>query len=313
MSNSRSLSTQEVAELLHVSRSTIYDLIRRGELHSYRIGRKVRFTQDDVDAYIARARHEQKVRRVQRSEVQSTLLNPEPPKNGRLILSGQDVLLDLLANQLAKREVGAERCYLNSFEGLLSLYQGRVNAAACHLYDAEEDAFNVPFVKKLLPGIPVALVNLSYRSVGFYVAAGNPRGIQGWEDLKREDISIRNRAPGSSPRILLDGQLRRLGVDSRRVRGYEIEMKNHLTMASAIAEGEADLAIGTERISGQIEGLDFIQLMTERLDLAIRLQDLETPAGEQLLEALRSRAFRRELRGISGNDYRDLGKILWEG
>ena len=34
---SRSLSTLEVAEMLHVSRSTIYDLIRRGELHSYRM------------------------------------------------------------------------------------------------------------------------------------------------------------------------------------------------------------------------------------------------------------------------------------
>lgn len=312
MSVNRSLSTQQVAELLHVSRSTIYDLIRRGELHSYRIGRKVRFTQDDVDAYIARARHEQTVRRVQRADVQSTLLHPEPPKYGRLILSGQDVLLDLLANLLARQEVGAERCYLNSFEGLLSLYQGRVDAAACHLYDAEEDAFNAPFVKKLLPGIPAALINLSYRAVGFYVPAENPKGISGWEDLKREDISILNRAPGSSPRILLDGQLRRMGVDARTLRGYEIEMKNHLTMAAAVAAGEADLAIGTERVSNQIEGLNFIPLLDERLDLAVRLDYLDTPAGDMLLETLASRAFRRALRGVSGNDYRDLGKILWE-
>ncbi len=313
MGNNRSLSTQEVAALLHVSRSTIYELIRKGELHSYRIGRKVRFTQDDVDAYIARARHEQKVRPVQRIEVESTLLHPEPPKNGSMILSGQDVLLDLLANHLAKREVGAERCYLNSFEGLLSLYQGRVNAAACHLYDAEEDVFNASFVKKLLPGIPAVLVNLSYRSVGFYVKAGNPKAITGWEDLKRPDVTIRNRAPGSSPRILLDGQLKRMGVEARTLRGYEIEMKNHLTMAASIAGGEADLAIGTQRVSTQIEGLDFIELMTERLDLALRRETLETPAGEQLMETLRSGAFRREIRGVSGNDYRDLGEILWEG
>ena len=50
MARNQSLSTQEVAEILHVSKSTIYDLIRRGEIHSYKIGRKVRFTQDDVDA-----------------------------------------------------------------------------------------------------------------------------------------------------------------------------------------------------------------------------------------------------------------------
>jgi putative molybdopterin biosynthesis protein len=312
-SASRSLSTQEVADMLHVSRSTIYDLIRRGELHSYRIGRKVRFTQDDVDAYIARARHEHKVRPVQRVELESTLLNPEPPALGRLILSGQDVLLDLLANHLAQAGVGAERCYLNSFEGLLSLYQGRVDTAACHLYDTETNSYNVPFVRKLMPYIPAVLVNLSYRAVGFYVADGNPKGISGWVDLRRDDLSILNRAPGSSPRILLDGQLRLLGISPNNVRGYETEMKNHLTMAAAIAAGEADLAVGTERVSRQIEGLDFLPLMQERVDLVLRRDFLDTPAGAALLETLASHAFRRELRNISGNDYRDLGKIVWEG
>lgn len=64
MAQNQSLSTQEVADILHVSKSTIYDLIRRGEIHSYKIGRKVRFTQDDVDAYIARSRHEHSTRPV---------------------------------------------------------------------------------------------------------------------------------------------------------------------------------------------------------------------------------------------------------
>lgn len=56
MSQNKSISAQEVADILHVSKSTIYVLIRRGEINSYKIGRKVRFTQDDVDAYIARSR-----------------------------------------------------------------------------------------------------------------------------------------------------------------------------------------------------------------------------------------------------------------
>ena len=46
MAQNQSLSTQEVADILHVSKSTIYDLIRKGEIHSYKIGRKVRFTQE---------------------------------------------------------------------------------------------------------------------------------------------------------------------------------------------------------------------------------------------------------------------------
>ena len=312
MAQNKSLSTQEVAQILHVSKSTIYELIRRGEINSYRIGRKVRFTQDDVDAYIARSRHEQSVQPVRRVELQSALLHPRQEDKGRLIISGQDVVLDILASFLHQRDVPAQRVYLNSFEGLLALYEGRVDAAACHLYDAAEKSFNAPFVKKLLPGVPAALVNISYRTQGFYVASGNPKEIRGWRDLARRDISVLNRRPGSSARVLLDGQLHRMGLDKRMVAGYEREMKSHLTMAAAIAAGEADLAVGTERISRQIEGLDFIPLLQERYDLAVHREFLETDEGETLLEILRSEAFKKEILPFSGNDYRDLGRIMAE-
>ncbi len=312
MSQNKSLSTQEVAQILHVSKSTIYELIRRGEINSYKIGRKVRFTQDDVDAYIARSRHEQSVQPVKRVELKSSLLHPEPGGNAALVISGQDVVLDILASFLHQRDVTAQRVYLNSFEGLLALYEGRVDAAACHLYDAEEKSFNAPFVKKLLPGVPTVLINISYRTQGFYVAAGNPKEIRGWRDLARRDISVLNRRPGSSARVLLDGQLHRMGLDKRMVAGYDRELKSHLTMAAAIAAGEADLAIGTERISRQIEGLDFIPLLQERFDLAVHRELLETDEGETLLEILRSEVFKKEIKPFSGNDYRDLGKIVAE-
>ncbi len=312
MSQNKALSTQEVAQILHVSKSTIYELIRRGEINSYKIGRKVRFTQDDVDAYIARSRHEQSVQPVKRVELQSELLHPEHGSSGTLVLSGQDVVLDILASFLHRQDVSAQRVYLNSFEGLLALYEGRVDAAACHLYDAEEKSFNVPFVKKLLPGVPSVLINISYRTQGFYVASGNPKEIRGWRDLARRDISVLNRRPGSSARVLLDGQLHRMGLDKRMVTGYDREMKSHLTMAAAIAAGEADLAVGTERISRQIEGLDFIPLLQERYDLVVHREFLETDEGETLLEILRSEAFRKEVLPFSGNDYRDLGKIVAE-
>ena len=312
MSQNKSLSTQEVAQILHVSKSTIYELIRRGEINSYKIGRKVRFTQDDVDAYIARSRHEQSVQPVRRVELKSALLNPAQEEKGRLIISGQDVVLDILASFLHQQDISAQRVYLNSFEGLLALYEGRVDAAACHLYDAEEKSFNASFVKKLLPGVPAVLINISYRTQGFYVASGNPKEIRGWRDLARRDISVLNRGPGSSARVLLDGQLHRMGLDKRMVSGYEREMKSHLTMAAAIAAGEADLAVGTERISRQIRGLDFIPLLQERFDLAVHREFLETDEGETLLEILRSEVFKKEILPFSGNDYRDLGKIVAE-
>ena len=310
MSQNKSLSTQEVADILHVSKSTIYDLIRKGDIHSYKIGRKVRFTQDDVDAYIARSRHEHSTQPVRRIDTHSTLLTPADEAEPQLIISGQDVVLDILANYLHQSGVKAARSYLSSFEGLLSLYEGKVHIVACHLFDGQ--GYNESFVKSLLPGIPAVLVNLSYRTQGFYVQKGNPRKISGWEDLGREDISILNRRTGSSARILLDTQLKRLGIPASALRGYDRIMRSHLTMAAAIAEGEADLAIGTERISRQIEGIDFIPLMEERFDLVMRREMLEDEGVKKLMKLLASPSFRSEIAHFSGNDYRDLGLIMAE-
>ena len=310
MAQNKSLSTQEVADILHVSKSTIYDLIRRGEIHSYKIGRKVRFTQDDVDAYIARSRHEHSTRPVKNIDTHSTLLTPKQDETPELIISGQDVVLDILANYLQQEGVSTARTYLSSFEGLLSLYQDNIHVAACHLFDGYD--YNTSFVRSLMPGIPAVLVNVSYRTQGFYVQKGNPKGIKGWSDLGRTDISVLNRRVGSSARILMDTQLKRLGIPASKLKGYDRIMKSHLTMAAAIAAGEADLAIGTERISRQIDGLDFIPLLEERFDFVIKKEMLETEAVQKLLKVLNMPEFRKEIAHFSGNDYRDLGKVITE-
>ena len=310
MTQNKSLSTEEVANILHVSKSTIYDLIKKGEIHSYKIGRKIRFTQDDVDAYIARSRHEHSTRPVKNIDTHSTLLTPEKDETPELIISGQDVVLDILANHLQQEGVNTARTYLNSFEGLLSLYQGNIHVAACHLFDGFD--YNASFVRSLMPGVPAVLVNVSYRTQGFYVRKGNPKNIKGWSDLSREDITVLNRRVGSSARILMDIQLKRLGIPTVKVKGYDKIMKSHLTMAAAIAAGEADLAIGTERISRQIDDLGFIPLLEERFDFVIKKEMLETQAIQKLMKVLKDPAFRKEIAHFSGNDHRDMGKIVGE-
>ena len=310
MAQNQSLSTQEVADILHVSKSTIYDLIKKGEIHSYKIGRKVRFTQDDVDAYIARSRHEHSIRPVKNIDTHSTLLTPVTEDAPELIISGQDVVLDILANYLQQEGIHTARTYLNSFEGLLSLYQNHIHVAACHLFDGFD--YNASFVRSLMPGVPAVLVNVSYRIQGFYVRKGNPKNIKGWSDLRREDISVLNRGVGSSSRILLDIQLKRLGIPASTLRGYDKIMKSHLTMAAAVAAGEADLAIGTQRISRQIEGIDFVPLQEERFDLVIRKEMLNTRAVQTLLRILNSPQYQKEISCFSGNDYRDQGKLVGE-
>ena len=312
LSQNKSLSTQEVADILHVSKSTIYDLIRRGEINSYKIGRKVRFTQDDVDTYIARSRHESSTKPVKQVETSSSFIGENAEARPDIIISGQDVVLDIIANHLPEYGVTAGRAYLSSFEGLLALYEEKVDAASCHLYSAEYGQFNIPFVKTLVPGIPAVLVNISYRAQGFYVKKGNPKGIRDFNDLKREDISILNRRTGSSSRILLDGVLKKMNISQSGVKGYDKIMRSHLTMAAAIAEGEADLGIGTARVSNQMDGIEFIPLVEERYDLVLRKSVLDTEPIQAMIKVMTSPEVKKELSHFSGNNYRDLGKIIAE-
>lgn len=48
----RLLTVGEVARILHISRSLMYELTQRGDLPSVRIGRVLRFRADDIRRYI---------------------------------------------------------------------------------------------------------------------------------------------------------------------------------------------------------------------------------------------------------------------
>ncbi|MDO5338044.1 MAG: helix-turn-helix transcriptional regulator [Eubacteriales bacterium] len=312
MEQKRALSAVDVAQLLHVSKNTVYEMIRRGEINSYRVGRKIRFMQEDVDDYIARSRHEKQFSPVSSVSVQSSLLNGAVHQGREFILSGQDVILDILSNYLRQYGYQALRAYVGSFESLLSLYQDNVQAATSHLWDGDSGEYNTPYVRRLLPGTHAVIINLSYRMQGFYVQKGNPKKIVSWQDLTKEDVRFLNRRKGSGSRILLDEKLMKLKINPKEIVGYTDEIGSHLTLANAVARGEADVGLGTERVTRQVDNLEFIPLQEERYDLILKKDAMEQPEIRTMLQVLNSSEFRMELAGISGNDYRDLGRIMAE-
>ncbi len=98
MADRNALSTQEVADMLKVSKSTIYDMIKKGEIKSYKVGRKVRFTEADVKEYITNSKNVHNVNS-QANSNQDFSLRPENKSNG-FILCGQDLILLLLYCQI---------------------------------------------------------------------------------------------------------------------------------------------------------------------------------------------------------------------
>lgn len=312
MEEKNALSTQEVADMLNVSKSTIYDLIKRGEIRSYKVGRKVRFTEKDVKEYISSSRDSQSVMNTSASDVSNFSLAGDDKKTDGFIICGQDLILDVLSNYMRLHGVPALRSYIGSYDSLVSLYKNNINVASVHLWDSDTDTYNIPYVRKLLPGIPTVVIHLTCRMQGVYVQKGNPKGITTWADLGRHDITMINREQGAGSRVLLDENLRLLGIYGSSIKGYDNETQSHLAVASAVSRGKADVAVGNEKIARQVDNIDFIPLQKERYDLVIRKEYLNTTEIQTLLKIIRSDAFKNEFEHIGGYYTSEMGKIVAE-
>lgn len=314
MEDKTALTPLEVANILKISKNTVYELVKRGDINSYRVGNKLRIGMNDIEEYKNRAKKNPSINQnnIDRIESHTSITeSSQVQKENRFVICGQDIILDILSRYLQQhpRGVQALRSYVGSYNGLYALYNDNVQIATAHLWDSETGQYNVPYVKRMLPGIPAIIVHLAKRMQGFYVAKGNPKEIKVWEDLKRVDISIINREKGSGTRILLDEHLKKLGISANNLCGYERESFSHLGVASAVSRGEADFGIGNEKTGEQVKGIDFIPLQVESYELVIKKEDIHKPYFETVLQILNSEDFKNEIEGIGGYDLEDLGKI----
>jgi len=310
MSETVSYTPEEVAKILKISRFTVYEMIKRGDLSAYRIGRKVRVEAPDLEIYIKNSKGHSPAAQTASNAVSEV---PFTAPDG-LILCGQDVILDILTRHLEKQmpHIRFLRNYSGSIDGLLALYRGTANAVTTHLWDSDSNTYNLPYVRRILPGHRTQIINLAYRIEGFYVVKGNPKEINSWEDLTRSDVQFVNREPGSGARVLLDEKLRILGIDHQTISGYKHEEMSHLAVASSVARGVADVGLGIEKAALQVQDIDFVPLQKERYDLVIRKEDANKPHFQALLSILKSNSFHNEISGMGGYDLTETGKIIAE-
>lgn len=305
MSQEHSYTIEEVAQLLKVSKLTIYDLVKKGELPVFRVGRQMRVDRADLQFYIQKGKT--------KAIPPSFVAEPAPSiKRKKLILSGQDVVLDLLGKYIEKNtSTKVLRSHEGSFNGVMSLYNGECDIASLHLYDGDTEDYNTPYLKKIFVSHPYILFNLISRRAGFYVQKGNPLQIQSFEDFKTKSLRLINREKGSGARTLLDEQLRIHQIAPSLIEGYNEEERSHLDVASAVANGRADVGIGIEKTSKLVE-VDFIPLIRERFDIVL----LKTPENQQLIEwvkeILNLEDFQAEVGRLGDYDVSQMGHILYE-
>ena len=226
-------------------------------------------------------------------------------------IGSHDLTLDLLAQALAGQSRRLVSANVGSQGGLVALFRGEAHLAGSHLLDPQTGDYNVTYLPKYLPGIPVRLMALVMREQGFMVKKGNPKKIKDLADITRTGMRFVNRQRGAGTRVLLDYQLNLKGIRPESITGYEQEEYTHLGVAAAVASDRADCGLGIAAAAQALD-LDFLPLFQERYDLVIP----KIHAGSELLaplfDIISGKEFRHAVMSLPGYDISVMGKLILE-
>ena len=229
-------------------------------------------------------------------------------------VGSHDNILDLLANELMGLEhpLTLSSANVGSMGGLQAIQDGSAHLAGAHLYDPPSGDYNFPFIEQIIRDVPVRVINLAVRHQGLLVAKGNPRGIQGIQDLTREDIHFINRQRGAGTRILFDDALERNGISPKQIQGYEQEEFTHMAVAVNVKSGVADCGMGIYAAAKALD-LDFVPFARERYDLILPRAFEEETRMRTLLDLIRDQDFQDKVRNLGGYETGWTGREMQPG
>jgi len=238
-------------------------------------------------------------------------------ENTIVAIGSHDMTLDLLADLLQRKHPALRlaSAHVGSISGLLALQRNEAHLAGSHLLDEESGEYNIGYLQRMLveQGIHVVLLGFLNRNQGLMMPKGNPKRIASLEDLLRDDVVFVNRQRGAGTRVLLDYKLKKLGLEARRIQGYDRQEYTHLAVAAAVKSGAADCGLGILAAARALD-LDFVPLFDERYDLVIPVQHYESALLSPMLALIRDRSagFVQAVEALGGYGTGQMGKVLAE-
>src|SRR5690625_5027295 len=178
------LTTREVAELLRVRERKVYELAAEGEIPCRRVTGKLLFPRDELEAWIAGDA-------APASAPADTL--PE------IIAGSHDPLLDWAIRESGS---GLATFFDGSLDGLDRVAGRKAVAAGMHVFEAEDEGWNIRHVQARAGSAPTVLVEWAMRQRGLITAADLSPPIKGVADLAGRRIV--QRQPSAGARLLLE-------------------------------------------------------------------------------------------------------------
>lgn len=227
----------------------------------------------------------------------------------RILLAGSDPSASLLAHTLERQGYQLVVAYENRSSSLQLLREGMVHIAGRHLSESIGNKTDLSPITKLFPRNSLAVFCFAIWKEGLVVAQGNPKKVEGIQDLVRKDIAITNREAGAGCRRLLDELLKKHGIDNCKVKGYDRITVGQLPAAGLVYSGKIDGCISTQAAALTM-GLTFLPLAEKPYLLVVRKAHLELAPMQALLEVLGRSSFRREVEACTGYDMSTAGNRL---
>jgi excisionase family DNA binding protein len=286
------LTTDEAAAYLRLSERKLYELVARSAVPCTKVTGRWLFPKAALDRWIAEG-----------LSLPGSARAAAPP----IVGGSHDPLLEW-----AVRESGCGLASLpeGSEAGLRRLARNEVALAAIHLHrlDGDDEQANAEAVAHA-PGLHDAvLISFARREQGLVVAAGNPLSLKDMASVAACGARLAQRPPGAGAQLLLIALLAQTGLPMERLNAVKPVCATGSDLAEAVRTGRADCGVASRSVAAP-SSLDFVPLVWERFDLALRQRAYFLPGPQALFAFLRTAAFRERAAELGGYDVSAAGAV----
>src|SRR5690554_4654037 len=167
--NQKIYTPEEIAQLLQISKHTVYELIKRGELVAFKVGNKMRIEEQALDSF---KRNQSTNQRKNSNHAKKTSSKksakskvPISTNTNSLRMAGShDILLEKFCQTVHDDEsipLTIQASFIGSLEGSMALYRNECDVAAIHLFDPKSKEYNLPFIKQFFASEPISVLHFT--------------------------------------------------------------------------------------------------------------------------------------------------------
>ena len=279
-------TTEELADFLRIKSRKVYDLVSKDLVPHSRVMGKLLFSKIEISNWISGNKSE---------DIQ---LKSMPI----VLLGSHDPLLELAVK---KSKSGIAMSFDGSTQGLERFKLNEGFVSGLHLYDNDENIWNVPIVKKQLSDKAVVLIEWAKRERGLIFKNKNNNKNISIENYKGKRLV--RRQIGSGSEIYLQYILRTYNLSHDDFKRTEIAYSENDAVHLVLSD-KADVTLGLKSEAKKYQ-LGFCPIITERFDLVVDRKFWFEKPFQDLLNFCKTSDFKEIASNLDGYNIIDLGKV----